>query len=150
MDLYGVKASSWCIYKSLELREEQANVAGFSVRSNCYYDIDAYRPMMGMGTWVSYCNVAVIEINKDENKMDAKPENRLNRNTKMNESDESSDVEPVSVSDVVVTYKYHTIRSGDTLGRIARKYNTTVFQICQLNEIKPNTVLRVGQILMID
>lgn len=66
MDLYGVKASSWCIYKSLELREEQANVAGFSVRSNCYYDIDAYRPMMGMGTWVSYCNVAVCVVNPTE------------------------------------------------------------------------------------
>ncbi|MBE6195683.1 MAG: hypothetical protein E7137_01140 [Rikenellaceae bacterium] len=51
--------SSWCIYKSLELREEQSDIAGFSFRSDCYYDIEAYRPMMGMGTWVSYGKIAV-------------------------------------------------------------------------------------------
>lgn len=88
MDLYGVKASSWCIYKSLELREEQANVAGFSVRSNCYYDIDAYRPMMGMGTWVSYCNVAVCVVNTAETKQDAGSGNL--GNVKVSETAESS------------------------------------------------------------
>ena len=70
MDIYGVKASSWCIYKSLELREDQASVAGFSFRSDCYYDIDAYRPIMGMGTWVSYCNVAVCVVSTTETNLD--------------------------------------------------------------------------------
>lgn len=44
---------------------------------------------------------------------------------------------------------YHTIRSGDTLGAIARKYGTTVTRICQLNGIKSTTVLRIGRRLRV-
>ena len=40
--------------------------------------------------------------------------------------------------------KYHTIRSGDTLSRIARRYGTTVNQLCRINGIKPTKVLRIG------
>lgn len=45
--------------------------------------------------------------------------------------------------------KYHTIRSGDTLGAIARKYGTTVTRICQLNGIKSTTILRIGRRLRV-
>jgi len=45
--------------------------------------------------------------------------------------------------------KYHTIRSGDTLGAIARKYHTTVRKLCQLNGIKETTILRVGKRLRV-
>jgi len=41
--------------------------------------------------------------------------------------------------------KYHTIRSGDTLSGIAKKYHTTVRSLCQLNGMKENTVLRIGK-----
>ena len=44
---------------------------------------------------------------------------------------------------------YHTVRSGDTLGAIARKYNTTVSRICQLNGISQNKILRLGQKLAV-
>lgn len=40
--------------------------------------------------------------------------------------------------------KYHTIRSGDTLSKIARRYGTTVNQLCRINGIKPTKVLRIG------
>lgn len=39
----------------------------------------------------------------------------------------------------------YTVRSGDTLSKIARKNGTTVQQLCQLNGISQNTTLRVGQ-----
>lgn len=55
-------ANSWDRFKTLELREEQASIAGISFRTNCYYDINAYIPMLGMGFWISYCNVAVYEF----------------------------------------------------------------------------------------
>jgi murein DD-endopeptidase MepM/ murein hydrolase activator NlpD len=42
---------------------------------------------------------------------------------------------------------YHRIKSGDTLGAIARKYGTTVTQLCRLNGIKPNKILRIGSAL---
>lgn len=45
--------------------------------------------------------------------------------------------------------KYHTIRSGDTLGALARKYGTTVSNICRLNGIKSTTVLRIGRRLRV-
>lgn len=44
---------------------------------------------------------------------------------------------------------YHTVRSGDTLGAIARKYNTTVARICKLNGISQNKILRLGQKLAV-
>ncbi|HEX3007960.1 MAG TPA: M23 family metallopeptidase [Bacteroidales bacterium] len=41
--------------------------------------------------------------------------------------------------------RYHVVRRGDTLGRIAMKYGTSISKICKLNKIKPTKVLRVGQ-----
>ena len=41
--------------------------------------------------------------------------------------------------------KYHTVKKGDTLGKIAKRYGTTVKKLCQLNGIKESKVLRVGQ-----
>lgn len=38
----------------------------------------------------------------------------------------------------------YVIKSGDTLSSIASKYNTTVSNICKLNNISTKTVLRVG------
>lgn len=45
--------------------------------------------------------------------------------------------------------RYHKIRSGDTLGAIARKYGTTVGNICRLNGIKSTTILRIGRSLRV-
>ena len=45
--------------------------------------------------------------------------------------------------------QYHTIRSGDTLGALARKYGTTVTRLCQLNGIKSTSILRIGQRLRV-
>jgi murein DD-endopeptidase MepM/ murein hydrolase activator NlpD len=41
--------------------------------------------------------------------------------------------------------RYHTVRSGDTLGKIARKYGTSVSYLCKLNHITPKTILRIGR-----
>jgi len=40
---------------------------------------------------------------------------------------------------------YHRVKSGDTLGAIARRYGTTVSQLCKLNGLKRTSVLRLGQ-----
>jgi len=45
--------------------------------------------------------------------------------------------------------RYHKIRKGDTLGKLAKKYHTTVQELCKKNKIKPNTVLREGRLLKI-
>ena len=41
--------------------------------------------------------------------------------------------------------KYHTVKSGDTLSGIAKKYGTTVKKLCQLNNIKETKILQIGQ-----
>ena len=40
---------------------------------------------------------------------------------------------------------YHKVRQGDTLSHIAKKYHTTVKQLCRLNKIKETSILRIGQ-----
>ena len=40
---------------------------------------------------------------------------------------------------------YHRVKSGDTLGKIARIYGTSVNELCRLNGLKSTSVLRVGQ-----
>ena len=41
--------------------------------------------------------------------------------------------------------KFHVVRSGDTLSAIARRYGTSVNQLCQLNGIRSTSILQVGQ-----
>ena len=40
--------------------------------------------------------------------------------------------------------KYHTIKSGDTLSALSRKYGMSVKQICSINGIKPSKKLQLG------
>ncbi len=40
---------------------------------------------------------------------------------------------------------YHRVRSGETLGKIARKYGTTVGELCRLNGLRETSTLRIGQ-----
>lgn len=45
--------------------------------------------------------------------------------------------------------QYYKIRPGDNLGKIAKKYHTTVSKLCKLNKIKSTTILRVGRKLRV-
>lgn len=42
---------------------------------------------------------------------------------------------------------YHRVKSGDTLGKISRRYGVSINTLCKLNNIKPTTTLRVGRSL---
>jgi hypothetical protein len=41
--------------------------------------------------------------------------------------------------------RWYTIKSGDTLGRIAINNNTTVSELCRLNGITRTTTLKIGK-----
>lgn len=44
---------------------------------------------------------------------------------------------------------YHTVQKGDTLYRIARKYNTSVSTLCRLNDMESTDVLRIDDELRV-
>jgi hypothetical protein len=54
-----------------------------------------------------------------------------------------------SASEMSEEGRYHTVSSGDTLSGIAERYGLTVSELCRLNQMTPNTVIRVGQMLLI-
>jgi murein DD-endopeptidase MepM/ murein hydrolase activator NlpD len=45
--------------------------------------------------------------------------------------------------------KTHKVRSGDTLGKIAEQYHTTVSKLCSLNGIKSTDIIHIGQVLKV-
>lgn len=45
------------------------------------------------------------------------------------------------------TIRYHKVKSGDTLSRIAKLRGVSVSTLCKLNRIKTTTTLRIGQVL---
>ena len=45
--------------------------------------------------------------------------------------------------------RYHVVRRGDNLSKIAQQYNITVRELSRLNDITPKTVIRPGQKLLV-
>ncbi|MCQ2187342.1 MAG: NlpC/P60 family protein [Bacteroidales bacterium] len=45
--------------------------------------------------------------------------------------------------------QWHTVKSGDTLSGIAKKYHTSVGSLCSLNGIKETTILQIGRKLRV-
>ena len=45
--------------------------------------------------------------------------------------------------------RYHEVRSGDTLYRIAGKYGITIDELCRLNNISPRHIIYPGQRLLV-
>lgn len=45
--------------------------------------------------------------------------------------------------------KVYTVRSGDTLSKISLKYNVSIRSLCRTNSIRRNSILRVGQQLIV-
>jgi murein DD-endopeptidase MepM/ murein hydrolase activator NlpD len=43
----------------------------------------------------------------------------------------------------------HKVRQGDTLSRIASKYHISIAQLCRINNITPQTVLKIGKSLVL-
>ena len=56
---------------------------------------------------------------------------------------------PVSATVTLAPYVDYTVKKGDTLGAIAKRYKTTVSTLVKLNSIKNANLIRVGQVLRV-
>ena len=45
--------------------------------------------------------------------------------------------------------KYHKVKSGDNLTKIANSYGSTIEKICELNGMKSNRTIDVGQMIRV-
>ena len=70
------------------------------------------------------------------------------RNT--NTTQGSSLIKEQSPTNSLVKERTHVIQRGDTLGKIAQQYSTTINELCRLNGISRSSVLRVGQELKVN
>jgi len=66
----------------------------------------------------------------------------LNINKNKSKASVSSDIDDGN-------FIQHVIRSGDNLWSIAKKYNTTVKNICEINKISVNHILKIGTLIYI-
>lgn len=60
---------------------------------------------------------------------------------------EKEELEEMATSSPDTNVKFHKVKKGETLPAIARKYHTTVEQLCRLNNISKTVALKPGQIL---
>lgn len=60
-----------------------------------------------------------------------------------------SDSESMAAVKAAKSAVYYKVCKGDSLGRIAKKYHTTVARLCKLNKLSTKSVLRVGQRLRV-
>lgn len=72
--------------------------------------------------WLPRQNPRLVVVNKTTSSNSAKPETQ---------EGETPDI--------------HTVRKGDTLYAIARRYHTTIDKLCKINKIKENSILQIGQ-----
>ena len=85
-----------------------------------------------------------VVSNKDTGQSDVKSEAPAN-----NKAVEKPAHQPHSATKPQSAAKYHTVKQGDTLYAIAKKYHTTVDKICKLNKIKETTILPIGRKLRV-
>ena len=93
-------------------------------------------------------DITVDRLHKAYKDIDRKANHLIVHNSKTSKDNNSSVAEADSESTSSGT-EYHTIRSGDTLGKLAKRYHTSINSICKLNNISRNTTLRIGKRLRV-
>lgn len=79
----------------------------------------------------------VYDFKRDKIRDEAQPEESLAVVHKI--------LRPKGYANKVAVPEFYSVRAGDSLWRISRKYKMSINTICQLNHISANKVLRIGQ-----
>ena len=86
-----------------------------------------------------------IVLNEDGTWRDCTPEKP---SEEPGPSDDGSN-RPAAIVTTEPEVRYYTVKSGDTLGKIAHKCQTSVAALCRLNGIKQNDLIKIGQRLRV-
>ena len=117
----------------------ETRIFGDPFDSNKYIDFDNFC----LRTNTIYYNNKKIYTDQDQIKIRV-PDNQLTaKNDKNTGLSEKADTDN---EDNLIQY---IIKKGDNLWIIAKKYNTTIKSLCDLNEITPNQLLKIGSIIFI-
>ncbi len=93
-------------------------------------------------------DITVDRLHKAYKDIDRKANHLIVHNSKPSKENNSSVAETDSEIPSTGT-EYHTIRKGDTLGKLAKHYHTSISSICKLNNISRNSTLRIGKRLRV-
>ena len=108
-------------------------------------------PTSKQGNGLHYYN---REETRGENPSKRAVEERVNKSphqitTSVRASDANLGKQIVTTSKTETKTQNHGVKSGDTISKIARKYNTTPAKLMKLNGLTERSVLRVGQSLKV-
>lgn len=93
--------------------------------------------------------ITVDRLHKAYKDIDRKANHIVVRNNSSSSKNESKYDESNTAESANGDTQYHTIRKGDTLGALAKKYHTTVSKLCKMNNMSQNTTLRIGKKLRV-
>lgn len=112
---------------------------GHSFGSHLHFEIRFMGQPIDPAKFIAYETFSLLnsEVQIDSSMFDNGKLVKKSRN-----SDDHSEAHYASVKKKT---KYHTIKSGDTLSAIARKYHTSVSKLCKLNRMKSTSILRSGK-----
>ena len=109
-----------------------------SIMNMAYQDIDRSANKIVISDPIKVVTQDTSSLNKDTSNVASEPVATAT-------TPSSTPSKPVQTPTHTSSPKYHTVKKGDTLYAIARKYHTTVDKLCKLNKIKETSILSLGQ-----
>lgn len=129
----GASSTGWYRVRQGDTLEKIARRNGTTVKRLCQLNGIKPTKILHPGERLKVSGSASKPVQNTQNTQKA----QSNQSTQKNQTTQTTQPK--------TTPAIYTVRSGDTLGKIAKRYGTTVKRLCQLNGIKETSTLRVGQ-----
>lgn len=121
--------------------------SGNADSSNGYYTVQSGDTLSGIALKFSTTSSKLAQLNSISNPNLIYVGQRLLVNQSSNSNSSSSGQSSSTTTNTEASAASYTVKSGDTLSRIASQYNTTVNQIVSLNQLSNPNLIYVGQVL---
>ena len=136
-----MNAKSKLVFHILEKGEQLEDVAEqYRVTVN---DILGWNNLWGYKVSTGATLKVYVPLQKEEFASAKKPQ--IKNETTRNASTATKNTTPPANNNA----KYHTVRKGDTLGALAKRYGTSISRLCSLNSISRNKFLQINQRLRV-